>query len=170
MSPEDVASVARWSLENANDYPGMMRRYNTVEFRVWHNVSFGNDRSWTVLTHRSAISKRPDHSVVRRVTWTKAREGEPLLEALDAPLPAATLIRLWTDLRQISLPPFIEPEAVGLDGASFGIESCCFRKVTLSWWLRAPSAWKDLSDWMTEAIGSFESFLYKVDKDHRADS
>ena len=51
-------------------------------------------------------------------------------------------------LTEISLPPFIKDEILGLDGEHFGVETLGnYHNARITWWSSFPKEWEELINW-----------------------
>jgi hypothetical protein len=70
------------------------------------------------------------------------------------------VVSLVRDLRAIRIAPFVKISGLGLDGATYGVETTSFMaQVRLSWWGKAPEEWDALRSWYGATVGVLESHL-----------
>ena len=153
---------ARRLLERPLDYPGLVqRRRARQEVRIWRAPSFDPESSWTIIADKSEW-------FVRRVVHVRSevlgQERRPEMRhdtfASEARLAEPLALSLIRDLRAICIMPFVKVSGLGLDGATYGVETSSFKAlVRLSWWGKAPEEWGALRSWYGATIGVLESQL-----------
>lgn len=148
---------ARRLLERPLEYPGLVeRRGASQEVRIWRSPSFDPESSWTMIADKSGW-------YVRRVVYVRRSAAGEIRHdtfASEVRLAEPLALSLVRDLRAIRIAPFVKLSALGLDGATYGIETTAFMaQVRVSWWGKAPEEWNALRSWYGAAIGVLEAQL-----------
>jgi hypothetical protein len=148
---------ARRLLERPLDHPGLVqRRRASQEVRIWRAPSFDPESSWTMIVDKSEW-------FVRRVVYVRRSAAGEIWHdtfASEARLAEPVALSLVRDLRAIRIAPFVKISGLGLDGATYGVETTSFMaQVRLSWWGKAPEEWDALRSWYGATVGVLESHL-----------
>lgn len=148
---------ARSLLEGPLDYPGLVRRRGAREHvRIWRAPAFDPEAAWAIITDQESW-------LVRRVVHARQQLGGEIFHdtfGSEGCLPESDAIALVNELRTISVAPFLDNSAIGLDGARYGIAKMeGHNRVSISWWCVAPTEWHLLRDWYSRAIKTLERYL-----------
>lgn len=129
-------------------------------YRFWQFPSFERYKVW-------AVYQAPDSEetfLLQRVIWNRPgdyrRLSNPfagLKEGFHTKASISTRINVldasiinpyFEELFQISVPPVVLKDGLGVDGIEFGFEFRKFMaKAGFSWWCRAPKEWEFLEKW-----------------------
>ena len=148
---------ARRLLERPVEYPGLVeRRSASQEVRIGRSPSFDSECSWTIIADKSGW-------YVRRVVYVRRSVAGEIWHdtfASEVRLAEPRALSLVRDLRAIRIAPFVKLNALGLDGATYGIETTGFMaQVRVAWWGKAPEEWNALRSWYGATIGVLQAQL-----------
>jgi hypothetical protein len=129
-------------------------------FRFWQFPSFERYKVWAVYLEPG----NEDFFLLQRIIWNKPSDykrlsnpspvlkqevhTKPSISTRINVLDASLINPYFEELFQISVPPVVLKDGLGVDGIEFGFEYRKFMaKAGFSWWCRAPKEWEALEKW-----------------------
>jgi hypothetical protein len=155
----EAGALARLSRPLEGSGPIGVDRASLVAL-LWRYPSFEPYQSWALVQGRDATG---DGWLVRRTTWDRsadqARATDPLKQAalMVDPAPTATIevadarahgdfaAKVLGRLGELTVPPRLASEVIGIDGVVNGLETQRGR-VRLEWWCDGPPGWQAFTD------------------------
>jgi hypothetical protein len=146
-------------LNSPENYPGLVRRgIGERRLLMWRDPAFEASVSWAVFSNQN-------ESWVRRIIWDRSlrfpsHDAEPYTYGSEVSLPHHRAKELVDSLSAISLRPLQQPQWLGLDGVTCGIEVGNYSlSCRLIWWYVPSSDWQPLMSWFDDTQQYFEEIL-----------
>lgn len=175
---QELEQKALRMLENPKLLPNDETTKNfTATLHLWISPSFTPDKHWYFYKPHRRLNPQPK-PFIRQMIWQKQndfqrlndpliglKEGfhtEPTFEIKKIEIEKEFFEKLNKQLSEISFPPFVEDEMLGLDGQQSGIETLGFyHRTRVSWWSVYPKEWQSIVEWFEKTRHYLETEFSK---------
>lgn len=144
-------------------YPSLVRR-PTALVRLWSQPAFETWASWSIHARAPHVGE----VWLRRVTVGPVANGDQArtlsfateLRLDHEPSTQNLLAELLDQLQGLTVPVYVPPPGLGLDGVTHGVESGTYMvRSALRWWGDGPEPFSELSAWHRSTCARLDALL-----------